>query len=116
VPAEDMSELYSEIDVLVATSTWPESFGLVSREALSLNKWVIATDLGAMSEDIINNKNGTIIRSGHGKDLLAALHWIRDNNEIVLRPEKDPRIPRTPSDQARELMNIYSELLLAKQL
>ncbi|MEY4841159.1 MAG: hypothetical protein RLZZ374_2067, partial [Cyanobacteriota bacterium] len=39
-PMEQMAEFYASQDVLVAPSTWPESYGLVTREALSAGLWV----------------------------------------------------------------------------
>ena len=45
VPMEAMSEFYAEQDVLLAPSIWPESYGLVSREALSAGLWVVASDI-----------------------------------------------------------------------
>ncbi len=52
---------YRSIDVLLFPSQWPESFGLTVREALTRNKWVIATDRGGAAEAIEPGVNGTLI-------------------------------------------------------
>jgi glycosyltransferase involved in cell wall biosynthesis len=49
VPLDEVAELYARIDVLIAPSTWPESFGLITREAISAGKAVIASDIGALA-------------------------------------------------------------------
>jgi hypothetical protein len=47
-----MAGFYSEQDVLFAPSIWLESYGLVSREALSAGLWVVAAQTGAMADPI----------------------------------------------------------------
>lgn len=53
--------LYQQIDVLLAPSIWPESFGLVSREAAACGCWVVASKLGGMGEDVIDGETGFVI-------------------------------------------------------
>lgn len=50
VPMGEMSQFYATQDVLVAPSIWPESFGLVTREASSAGLTVISSTIGALSE------------------------------------------------------------------
>jgi glycosyltransferase involved in cell wall biosynthesis len=75
IPMDKMPEFYSEQDVLIAPSIWPESFGLVTREALSAGLWVIASDAGALAEPILNTpeKNGTVIQPNNLEDLVSAI-------------------------------------------
>ena len=58
---EEMGAFYATVDVLLAPSTWPESFGLVTREALSAGVWVIATNAGALAEPIETGINGAVV-------------------------------------------------------
>ena len=75
IPMDKMPKFYSEQDVLIAPSIWPESFGLVTREALSAGLWVIASDAGALAEPILDTqeKNGTVIQPNNLKELVKAL-------------------------------------------
>jgi glycosyltransferase involved in cell wall biosynthesis len=59
-----IDDFFDEIDVLLFPSQWKESFGLAVREALIRHKWVIATDGGGTTEDIVPGVNGTIIPLG----------------------------------------------------
>lgn len=52
VSQKKVVEVYRQIDVLFAPSTWPESFGLVTREAAACRCWLIASYLGGIGEDI----------------------------------------------------------------
>ncbi|MCP9927991.1 glycosyltransferase [Cyanobium sp. CH-040] len=69
VPMERMSEFYSGYDMLIAPSIWPESFGLVVREALSAGLWVIASEAGALAEDIVDGVNGFRVTPRNSRDL-----------------------------------------------
>ena len=70
-----MAHFYAEQDVLIAPSIWPESFGLVTREALSAGLWVIASDAGALAVPIQASSMpvGTVVRPNHLQDLIEAL-------------------------------------------
>lgn len=60
-----IDDFFDEIDVLLFPSQWKESFGLAVREALIRHKWVIATDGGGTTEDIVPGVNGAIIPLGY---------------------------------------------------
>lgn len=61
---EDLDEFFSSIDVLLMPSNWKESFGLAVREALVRNVWVISTDSGGVTEDIVEGVNGNVVPIG----------------------------------------------------
>ena len=74
IAMNQMSNFYASQDVLVAPSIWPESFGLVTREAISAGLWVIASDSGALAEPLkVEPSKGTITRPNHIEDLIDAL-------------------------------------------
>ena len=69
-----MNSFYTSQDVLVAPSIWPESFGLVTREALQLGLWVIASDIGALAEPINDGVTGNKVAP---RDVEQLAHAIR---------------------------------------
>jgi len=73
VPMDRMQAFYASQDVLIAPSIWPESFGLVTREALAAGLWVIASRAGALAEPIQDGKNGWVVEPGSPQELLTAL-------------------------------------------
>ena len=75
IAMERMNDFYASQDVLIAPSIWPESFGLVTREALSAGLWVIASNAGALAEPLLasTTPQGTVIRPNHLEDLVNAL-------------------------------------------
>lgn len=76
VPQEQTAELYARLDVLVAPSRWPESFGLVTREAAAAGAWVIASDIGAIGEDVEPGINGELVAAGDIASLREAFRRI----------------------------------------
>jgi len=57
-------EFFSLIDVMVVPSLWPESFGLVAREASLLGLWVVASDAGGLSGAVIEGESGHVFPPG----------------------------------------------------
>jgi glycosyltransferase involved in cell wall biosynthesis len=99
-------ELYRHIDVLFAPSIWPESYGLVTREAAACGCWVVASNLGGIGEDVIHNKTGFVIEPN-----LAALTDCLE--KIDRQPanfkESAQSVPlRSVDQQVGELVKIYS--------
>jgi glycosyltransferase involved in cell wall biosynthesis/tetratricopeptide (TPR) repeat protein len=73
VPMVAMEAFYANHDVLIAPSIWPESFGLVTREALSAGLWVVASDMGALADPIEPGINGSIVPPGDAEALAEIL-------------------------------------------
>ncbi|GJE78599.1 glycosyltransferase [Methylorubrum suomiense] len=114
VPQRRIEELYGRIDVLLAPSVWPESYGLVTREALAAGCWVVASDRGAVGGCVTPGVNGMIVDVTSPAGLLAALRDI-DADPARYRnfPDVTPDI-RWASDQAVELIGIYEDILAGR--
>lgn len=107
---EQMNTLYAEHDVLLAPSIWPESYGLVTREALKAGLRVLASDRGAIGEDVTHGVNGWVIDVANIDALVDVLTEINRNSEAYLEPPP-PSLLRTAQDQARDLLDLYGEVL-----
>jgi glycosyltransferase involved in cell wall biosynthesis len=116
VPADQVHELYAETDVLLAPSIWPESFGLVTREALASGCWVVASDRGAMGEDVQPGVNGFVVDVSTIEGLLAALGEIdREPARYLRSPEHQP-VLRSADEQAAEVLEVYRRVLKGRAL
>ena len=108
-----MDDFYSQIDVLLFPTQWKESFGLAVREALVRDVWVIATDSGGVSEDIVDQKNGFIIPfHDDGTQLSACIQQLLDHPSRLDQYENPfkSRI-RSFADQAQELVTTVAAIL-----
>ena len=66
---KDMALAYKISDIVVSASIEPEAFGRVSVEAQSMQKLIIASNIGGSNETIINEKTGLLFEAGDSKSL-----------------------------------------------
>ena len=60
---KEMPIMYYISDIVVSSSIEPEAFGRVSVEAQSMQKPIIASDLGGSKETIIDGKTGFLFKN-----------------------------------------------------
>ena len=66
---KDMALAYKVSDIVVSASIEPEAFGRVAVEAQSMEKLIIASNIGGSNETIIDGKTGILFQSGDAKSL-----------------------------------------------
>ena len=66
---KDMALAYKVSDIIVSASTEPEAFGRVAVEAQSMEKPIIASNIGGSNETIIDEKTGFLFDSGDAVSL-----------------------------------------------
>ncbi|MCA8020312.1 glycosyltransferase [Burkholderia metallica] len=114
-PQAQVANLYRQLNVLLAPSTWPESFGLVTREALECGLWVIASNLGAIGQEVDDGRNGYVIDVSTSKDLKRVLRMIDDDPEKYKgNPPSRDRPLRRASEQAADLHQLYRKIIADK--
>lgn len=107
VKQEEIVELYGKIDVLFAPSIWPESYGLVTREASACGCWIVASNLGGIGEDVDHNKNGFVIPPT-AKELQNVLSIIDKDKDRFKTIAKSKKI-RFSSEQVKKLVEFYND-------
>ena len=65
----DMALAYKVSDIIVSASIEPEAFGRVAVEAQSMQKLIIASNIGGSNETIIDEKTGFLFKSGDAESL-----------------------------------------------
>ena len=66
---KDMALAYKVSDIVVSASIEPEAFGRVAVEAQSMEKLIIASNIGGSNETIIDEKTGYLFENGNAKSL-----------------------------------------------
>ena len=66
---KDMALAYKVSDIVISPSIEPEAFGRVAVEAQSMEKLIIASNIGGSNETIINEKTGFLFESGNYNSL-----------------------------------------------
>ena len=82
---KDMALAYKVSDIIVSASTEPEAFGRVAVEAQSMEKPIIASNIGGSNETIVNEKTGFLFESGNPKSLSQKILKTISMDEISLK-------------------------------
>jgi glycosyltransferase involved in cell wall biosynthesis len=81
----DMALAYKISDIIISSSIEPEAFGRVAVEAQSMEKPIIASNIGGSNETIIDNKTGYLFDSGSAKSLSEKILKVLNFNDTLLK-------------------------------
>ena len=81
---ELMPLAYKISSIVVSSSIEPEAFGRVSIEAQSMEKPIIASDIGGSNETIINDKTGFLFKAGKPEELSKKIIHVLSLSESTL--------------------------------
>ena len=81
----DMALAYKISDIIISSSIEPEAFGRVAVEAQSMEKPIIASNIGGSNETIIDNKTGFLFDSGSAKSLSDKILNVLNFNDTLLK-------------------------------
>ena len=82
---ESMPLAYKISDLIVSASVEPEAFGRVAVEAQSMEKPILASNIGGSNETIINDKTGFLFESGSSDSLSKKIIEILSLDESTLK-------------------------------
>jgi len=82
---ELMPLAYKVSDIIVSTSIEPEAFGRVSIEAQSMEKPIIASNIGGSKETIIDDKTGFLFEAGKIEALSEKIIHVLNLDESTLK-------------------------------
>jgi glycosyltransferase involved in cell wall biosynthesis len=82
---KNMPLAYKISDLVISASTEPEAFGRVAIEAQSMEKPIIASDIGGSKETILNNETGFFFKSGNPESLSKKIIEVLNLDESRLK-------------------------------
>ena len=82
---KDMALAYQVSDIVVSPSIEPEAFGRVAVEAQSMEKLIIASNIGGSNETIIGEKTGFLFEAGNSNALSKRILQAITMDEISLQ-------------------------------
>jgi glycosyltransferase involved in cell wall biosynthesis len=82
---KDMALAYKVSDIVVSASIEPEAFGRVAVEAQSMEKPIIASDIGGSNETIIDEKTGFLFESNNAKSLSKKILKVLSMDKTLLQ-------------------------------
>ena len=81
----DMALAYKVSDIVISASIEPEAFGRVAVEAQSMEKPIIASDIGGSNETIIDEKTGFLFETNNAKSLSKKILKVLSMDETLLQ-------------------------------
>ena len=82
---KDMALAYKVSDIVVSASIEPEAFGRVSVESQSMEKIIIASNIGGSNETVIDKKTGYLFESGNPKSLCETILKVLSLDDTTLK-------------------------------
>ena len=81
----DLALAYKISDIVVSSSIEPEAFGRVAVEAQSMEKIIIASNIGGSNETVIDGKTGYLFESGNPKSLSEKILKLLNLDDTTLK-------------------------------
>jgi len=82
---KDMALAYKVSDIVVSASIEPEAFGRVAVEAQSMERPIIASNIGGSNETVIDEKTGFLFESNNPKSLSKKILKVLSMDEASLQ-------------------------------
>ncbi|WP_219836933.1 glycosyltransferase family 4 protein [Paenibacillus sp. R14(2021)] len=79
----ELPRIYQEADIAVVPSIWYENYPLALHEALASHLPVIASNVGGMSEKIVDGLNGYTFRVGDARHLAERLRMLLRKPKLI---------------------------------
>ena len=82
---KDMALAYKVSNIVVSSSIEPEAFGRVAVEAQSMEKVIIASNIGGSNETIVDGKTGYLFETGNPQSLCEKILKVLNLDETTLK-------------------------------
>ena len=116
---DSVFEAIKHSSFLVFPSECYENMPVVIMESFAFSKPVLASNLGAIKEFVIDGANGILFESGDAKDLAAKVSYLfshpKERIEMGKNANKFYREQFNKEKNYRDLMNIYTETISLKK-
>jgi glycosyltransferase involved in cell wall biosynthesis len=82
---KDMALAYKVSDIIISASIEPEAFGRVAVEAQSMEKVIIASDIGGSNETVIDEKTGYLFEAGNSNSLSKKILKVLNLDDTTIK-------------------------------
>ena len=110
----DVPNVMAALDVFVHPSLW-EGFGIVLLEAMALGLPIVASDVGAIPEIVLNGQTGLLVPPGDPPELAAAIIRLYRDGKLAKALGQAGRLRLTQhfslNEMVRKTVEVYEELL-----
>ena len=112
----DIAPLYALADITVSASRKPEAFGRVAVEAQAMDSTIIATNIGAARETVLNNETGFLVKPDDPQQLSSTLQQalnLSEADKAALHQRAHQRVTTKFNKQQmlQQTLAVYQECL-----
>jgi glycosyltransferase involved in cell wall biosynthesis len=109
----DLPILLHDMDCVIAPSVWPETFCIVSREALARGIPALVSNLGALPEAIVDGVNGYTFNPLQPEELARHLQQLSEDESLLVALRKGALATNVMSqrEHADAVRDVYQEAL-----
>lgn len=115
VKPKKLMELMSLANFTVFPSEWYENYPMSIIESFACGKPVIASDIGAIPDLIVNGLNGLLFEPGNPKQLASQIQYLFDHPEKAIEMGKhgyeNVVTNNAPEFHYQQIMQVYQEML-----
>ncbi len=109
-----ISQIFREVDALVVPSLWYENSPNVILEAFAHHTPVLASNLGALPELVLDEKCGLLFTPGNPISLARQILRLANDRSLLARLAAGIQPVKTEQQELDELENIYHQLSNSK--
>jgi glycosyltransferase involved in cell wall biosynthesis len=102
----EASDVFAALDALLVPSTWYENTPFVVLEAFAAGVPVIASDLGGLSELVVDGQNGLLFRAGDATALRGAIERLAADPALIAGMAPQP--PHDVADDYVAFRRLYA--------
>jgi glycosyltransferase involved in cell wall biosynthesis len=112
---DEITKAFENMDVLIAPSLWPETYGLVIREAYATQTPVIASKIGAYEAAVDHGINGFLVEPGNIEQIAYYMKIIFNDRTLLQSMQSHIPAVRSIGNDALELDTLFRELIKSKK-
>ncbi|MDM8528144.1 glycosyltransferase family 4 protein [Anaerolineales bacterium HSG24] len=111
---ENISQLYSQLDILIVPSIWPENSPITILEAQAHNIPIIASDVKGIADLVQHEVNGLIFANQDIDGLTSQITRCLNSPDLVARLSSKSRLIKSIQEDVESVLKVYKEVLATK--
>lgn len=114
IARSEVKKVYEESAIILMPSIWPEAFGKVGIEAMSVGRPVIASDVGGINEWLIDGVTGYLVPPRDANAIAEKVKIILSNQELLQKMSKNAHDHATNFSIERHVertIKLYEEVI-----
>jgi len=108
---EEVWETLAQVDVVLVSSLWYETFSFIVSEAFTAGAIVVASRLGPLADRVRDGVDGLLVPPGDIAGWRSALQRLVDDPDLLARLRANVRPPMSLEEHANSIESLYIQLV-----